>query len=58
MYLILGVFVLVKNGFFFFFLFLGIVIGKSVTRKVLRVNELFQKSETAKFQSLEVKVNV
>ncbi|KAF3955409.1 hypothetical protein ACB098_01G308300 [Castanea mollissima] len=33
----------------------GIVIGKSVTRKVLRVNELFQKSETAKFQSLEVK---
>ena len=45
-------------GFFFFFLFLGIVIGKSVTRKVLRVNELFQKSETAKFQSLEVKVNV
>lgn len=48
-------------GFCFFVcfvLFLGIVIGKSVTRKVLRVNELFQKSETAKFQSLEVKVNV
>ncbi|GMY35864.1 protein BUNDLE SHEATH DEFECTIVE 2, chloroplastic [Fagus crenata] len=33
----------------------GIVIGKSVTRKVIRVNELFQKSQPAKFQSLEVK---
>ncbi|KAE7998879.1 hypothetical protein FH972_003377 [Carpinus fangiana] len=33
----------------------GIVIGNSVGRKVLWVNEAFQKSQTAKFQSLEVK---
>lgn len=44
-------------GFFVFALFLGIIIGNSVGRKVLRVNEAFQKSQTAKFQSLEVKVS-
>jgi hypothetical protein len=31
--------------------------GNSVGRKVLWVNEAFQKSQTAKFQSLEVKVS-
>ncbi|KAG2713267.1 hypothetical protein I3760_04G169300 [Carya illinoinensis] len=33
----------------------GILIGNSVARKVLSVNEVSQKSQTAKFQSLEVK---
>lgn len=36
----------------------GIVIGNSVTRKVIRVNEVSQKSQTPRFQSLEAKVSV
>ncbi|KAB1209083.1 hypothetical protein CJ030_MR6G025957 [Morella rubra] len=36
----------------------GIVIGNSVTRKVIRVNEVSQKSQTPRFQSLEAKDNI